>query len=369
MKYIRTLLLSIKIFDIIPFFILKIICFPYKKNCSLKFRDNNELISPKVESILIWLDYSNAIGDFFSILKVLIQFDKLNKKYTLIVPKKFTGIVESLNFKNASIVYKDNSLGTHYKNNIDINKSISLIDDEFMSKKLCFDKIYYFNGVLLVDALTAIKNIKYNKILMIDPKIFLRGRHSKFIDRNHIKQSLFYLINKKKFVIEIIKNKEYKKRSISFIVSDILGVNVSANKLNNYKTNNNILISSGASNSTKVLMDYKLEDILNLISFQKNKIFVGSVHDNKFISNLIGNPKYKFYFDLSLFELFNLVKDSDMIISYDTGLYHIAKFYEKEVLLLLNKNDFAYKYMKNYWISERAPNESRFIFPKKYFNK
>lgn len=264
------------------------------------------------------------------------------------VSRKFFGIIESLNFRNANIIYKENSLGSHYQKNGEIDKNINLINKEFLNKKLVFDKIYYFNGILLTDALTAINNIRYNKIFMIDPKIFLRGRHSKFIDRNHISLSLFYLINMKKFRIEIIKNKKYKDASISYIISDFMGVDIDENKLTNYEINNDIIISSGASNPTKVLIDYELEKILKFHKLDGRKIFVGSPHDNKFIFNLINSNEYLFYSNLTLFELFDLVKKSKMIISYDTGLYHMAKFYEKEILLILNKNDFAYKYMKNY---------------------
>lgn len=354
----------------IPFFIFKIIFPLFWKNSQFKIEhDNSKLENLYDGTILIWLDYSNAIGDFFAILKVLIEFDKLNKKYTLMVSKKFAKIIENLNFKNANIIYKNNSLGTHYKNNDCINKSICSIDEEFINKKLIFDKIYYFNGVLLADALLAIKNIRYNKIYMFDPKIFLRGRHSKFIDRNHIKLSFFFLINKEKFPMEIIQNKEYKNQSISQIVSHFLGIKFDQHIENdNIKNNENILISAGASNASKVLHEYKMEEILNSIDNKKNKIFVGSPHDNQFITNFIKSNKYKFSFDLTIFELFNLVKESNMIITYDTGLYHIAKFWEKNILLILNKNDFAYKYMRNYWIGNQMPNEKRIILKSNNFN-
>lgn len=370
------MILTIRIFDALPFFLLKIFFSKYKNkfdNKQNKFSIDSIDINKRIE-ILIWMDYSGAIGDFFSILKVILEFDKMGKKYSLLVNKKFERIVETLNLKNASIIYKINSLGAHYSNNNDdLHKNINLINTEFMNKKIQCDVIYYFNGVLLADALIAIDNINYNKIVMLNPKIFLRGKNSKFIDRNFMGLSLSFLLNKKNFNIEIINEKELNNKSINFIISYILKINnnfdsqIKIRNDFNDLIKSNILISAGASNDSKVLKEVKLISLIDELSLNGKKCFVGSNHDKKFIKNIFPNPEYKFQLNISLMKTFELVQESDIVISYDTGLYHIAGFLNKKIYLIANKNDFAYKYMRNYWMGNQKENEIRIILPKKFF--
>lgn len=318
------------------------------------------------------MDYSNAIGDFFIILKSIIKYDQLGKAYSVLVHKKFKGIIESLNLKNVEIIYKENSLGKHYlKETKNLTSSMDKITNEFRNKNLIFDKIFYFNGVLLSDALTALKEISYNELIMIAPRIFLRGENSRFIDKNFINLSLFYLSKKDQFKIKIINNDHYNEYSLEEIINDLFCLNDIKNNIQKYATKNYTVISAGASNKTKILRQDHLLKIVKEFACTNNKLFVGSDFDKKFIRDIMENRsrEYNFKLNLELIELFNLVKYSNLVISYDTGLYHMANFLDKKTCLIINESDFAYKYMRKYWLGKVNKGNLRIVLKRKLFYK
>ena len=355
MKYFFYFLFK-NIIDLTPFFLWKMVSLYFSKNKILKSLNFINYCNNTSKLIAIWLDFDNYIGDFFSTLNSIELFDKKDIKYYLIVNKKFNGIIEDLNLKNATLIYKSDFIKNDVLNLYNITKFLNENSELNISNIYCLNPLL-FPDLILFSYIYGIKNIyKINSRNFVNMKT-----NSSFINRKSLKWSLFFLSNKNKF--DINECSSLNKSSYD-LFNELLDVN-KINKNSSFDLNNknkNIICSLGSSRKEKVLKENYIKEIEEKL----NPIFVGTKSDLSFYKEW--KPQ-KSELNFSIYELYEYVKNVDVVITYDTGLFHIAKFLNKEIILIVNKDFISYKYMKNYWFGNIDNRNIKIVeLPKKYFN-
>ncbi len=104
----------------------------------------------------------------------------------------------------------------------------------------------------------------------------------------------------------------------------------------------------GSSRNEKVLRPELINKVIDNKTLS-NTILLGSNSDLKYLDKVKSQIKTKdINLNKNLIEVFKMVQSANTVISYDTGLFHIAQFLNKDIILILNKDFVSYKYLRNY---------------------
>ena len=275
------------------------------------------------------------LGDMFILLRLLdeIEISLISKKIFLCIPKEYEEvfanlknieIIPSISFRKFNI-FKILEFIRRIKkekisNTIILGGSRSPIEEDFISSVLGFTEVNATNSDLTKTTNFSIffENFFYDKIL-------------------HTNTTLEYSLIRKQF------------QKFGFFFK----------KNNNFKiSGNHIIIAPGASDEKRIWTANTLNLVIHNISiiFNRSKIeIIGSLRDFQQFYDIknsyMGNKNITFNFQNNNFQsLKKIIEQSSLIICNDSGILHIAKYFNIKTILISGQghfNRFA-KYDNNY---------------------
>lgn len=358
--------------------------FQYKKfrnlfNKLLSWRKNTV---DTTNNILVIADTQASIGDTFLLIQTLINFDNNGEKIDVIISENFKEIIQRLDFSNnINFLFKKNYFGSHHnfkykKESYRKNKKFIVNTfKEFIGKK--YEFVFLMSQKITLENLIILNSIWFEKIYKIQEfyndlniinltilqrsKIFseiciknIQNKIEEIFDKNfenlrldEICFEIFYkILNKnplKKFVFHNLEKISFENN-----LQEKFKLNESF--LKNY----NVLVINRKFSKT-----FKLHEIVKSLNWYNtleklNFIFVG---DNKSGEAEIFNEVKKEinfnYVNLlgktNLFEILEIIKKSQCVISSDSGIFHISNSFFKKTILIINYFEHTWNVLKNYW--------------------
>lgn len=274
---------------------------------SFRLSNKNKLYGKK---IIVFFDPTLGIGDIFMYRKTLE--DILNKGYQLEVISKFPKIFGS------DLIWKE-------------------IEEKDFNK--------------------ALLNIASNNELIFIPKLSAKLSLSVILSLLFRKNGFVTDLNKKKYFsgkdIKEYKNKSISQKGleISSNIKIIKGAekNIEKLKLNrvdfNLNLNKYIVFSCNGTEKIKMMKHSKWLDIFNQIDKKITVVIIGRGEDKIFNDVLVQEitKKGQNFLDLTnktdLHQMFDVIRNSEYVVTTDSGPLHVAHYFGKETLALFGPSD------------------------------
>lgn len=318
---------------------------------------------------LIITNLQNAIGDQICCLDIMGRISKYDwkKNYDFLIINKFQRVI-FWNNKNWNLNYvfckyslgsqADGKKGKHkYKNILKIAKAV---------KKWEYDEVLIFGRALPPDIAIILASIKTNSIYKFFDSDASKNANGVFWEWPNIKDLILKIFEKLKNKINIVDIDNTKH----FIINCINFFNtVSKTKKIEFTNNYEHFIVNKKSCKSQIKKVFFLinrvdEKIVNLETIiesfknfnNSNVLFIFVIKSKykeirkckKIISSKLYN--YKFYSNIRLKKMVELMNCSDLVVCHDSMDYHFANLYKLNFILILNREYWVTKYSFNYWI-------------------
>ncbi|MBH20112.1 MAG: hypothetical protein CL851_06745 [Crocinitomicaceae bacterium] len=274
---------------------------------SLRFSNKNKLYGKK---IIVFFDPTLGIGDIFMYRKTLETI--LNKGYQLEVISKFPKIFIS------DLIWKEIE-------EKDFNKTLLNIAN---SKELVF--IPKLSAKLSLSVILSLLLRKNCFVTDLNKKKYFSGKDIKEYKNKSISLKGLEISSEIKTIISA--ERQIKRLELNRVDFDL--------NLNRY-----IVFSCNGTEKIKMMKASKWLDIYNQIDKNISVVIIGRGKDKEFNDILVSEIEKvgKNFLDLTnktnLHQMFDVIRNSEYVVTTDSGPLHVAHYFGKETLALFGPSD------------------------------